>query len=178
MADFFERHKMPMTSVTSGQGDMVAEGVYSLCVQIVNVGYVEAGADWFLIDAGMLEGAGPIIEQAEELFGVNRPPRAIVLTHGHFDPIGAMPDLLKAWDVPIYAHEAEVPYLTGKAEYPPGDPSVGGGLVSGMSPTFPHDGLDLGNRVNVFQDEAVPGMTGWRVIHTSRSWPCRIMADM
>jgi hypothetical protein len=31
-------------------------------------------------------------------------------THGHFDHVGAREKLAEKWDVPIYAHELEVPY--------------------------------------------------------------------
>ena len=50
----------------------------------------------------------------KERFGENNKPKAIVLTHGHFDHVGAVVDLVRKWDVPVYAHEAELPYLTAE----------------------------------------------------------------
>jgi len=38
------------------------------------------------------------------------PPAAIVLTHGHFDDVGALPALVEQWPVPVYAHSAEMPH--------------------------------------------------------------------
>jgi len=38
--------------------------------------------------------------------------RAIVLTHGHFDHVGGINDLLAAEDVPVYAHRADAAALT------------------------------------------------------------------
>ena len=35
------------------------------------------------------------------------------------------------------AHPLEMPYLTGRSEYPPPDPTVGGGVFSRLSPLFP-----------------------------------------
>ena len=36
-------------------------------------------------------------------------PRMILLTHGHWDHVGAIPDLLAKWpDLPVYAHEKEL----------------------------------------------------------------------
>ncbi|MDY0395290.1 MBL fold metallo-hydrolase [Virgibacillus halophilus] len=37
-----------------------------------------------------------------------------MLTHGHFDHVGGLVDLVKEWEVPVYAHSLEFPYLTGK----------------------------------------------------------------
>ena len=56
--------------------------------------------------------------------GAGAPPEAIVLTHGHFDHAGSALQLAEYWDVPIYAHRLEMPYLTGKADYPPPDPTI------------------------------------------------------
>lgn len=36
-------------------------------------------------------------------------PKMILLTHGHWDHVGAIPDLLEKWpDLPVYAHEKEL----------------------------------------------------------------------
>jgi hypothetical protein len=45
-------------------------------------------------------------------------PAAIVMTHGHFDHVGALASLAERWDVPIYAHPLELPYLDGRSSYP------------------------------------------------------------
>jgi glyoxylase-like metal-dependent hydrolase (beta-lactamase superfamily II) len=71
------------------------------------------------------------------------------------------------WDVPVYAHTAELPYLTGGADYPPPDPTVGGGPGARLSPVFPEKGIDLGDRVQALpESKDVPGMPGWRWVHT------------
>jgi glyoxylase-like metal-dependent hydrolase (beta-lactamase superfamily II) len=44
----------------------------------------------------------------------------MVLTHGHFDQVGALKALTGQWDTPVYAHHLEQPYLEGSAAYPPG----------------------------------------------------------
>ncbi|HYE49447.1 MAG TPA: MBL fold metallo-hydrolase, partial [Azospirillaceae bacterium] len=95
---------------------------------------------WVLVDAG-LEGAAPlIVEAAEARFGAGTKPTAIVLTHGHFDHVGAFPEILERWDVPVYAHEAELPYVTGRLDYPPPDPTVGKGMMALMSFAYPNKG--------------------------------------
>src|SRR5690349_15288488 len=67
------------------------------------------GGKWVLVDAGVPGMADRIRDSARERFGASV-PQAIILTHGHFDHVGALRDLAEEWNVPIYAHEAELPY--------------------------------------------------------------------
>lgn len=123
--------------------------------------------EWVLIDAGMPMSASSIRQSAERLFGRSSRPAAIVLTHGHFDHVGGLPDLADAWDVPVYAHELELPYLVGRSSYPPPDPAVGGGAMSFLSRFYPRGPINLGSRVELLpKDGSVPGMPGWEWIHT------------
>jgi glyoxylase-like metal-dependent hydrolase (beta-lactamase superfamily II) len=141
-----------------------------LRIAFVNVYFAGApggGAPWALVDAGLAMGAATILRVAAERFGVDARPAAIILTHGHFDHVGALEALLGVWDVPVYAHMAELPFLTGSADYPPPDPTVGGGIMARLSPMFPEEGIDLGDRVRALPaDKDVPGMPGWRWVHT------------
>ena len=43
-------------------------------------------------------------------------PEAILLTHGHFDHIGALEAVMKQYEIPVYAHIIEKEYLTN-ADY-------------------------------------------------------------
>lgn len=122
---------------------------------------------WILVDAAVAIGATQILNVAAERFGPDSRPAAIVLTHGHFDHVGALEALLGVWDVPVYAHTLELPFLTGEADYPPPDPTVGGGLMARLSPLFPERGIDLGDRVHPLPSTGeIPGMPGWRWVHT------------
>ena len=98
---------------------------------------------------------------------MTRPPEAIILTHGHFDHVGSLERLLQLWDVPVYAHTLELPYLTGRSSYPPPDPLVGGGAMAWSSKLYPRGPIDLDGRAQALPDDhTVPGLPGWRWIHT------------
>jgi glyoxylase-like metal-dependent hydrolase (beta-lactamase superfamily II) len=138
---------------------------------IVNVvfvgGRLSGGGKWVLVDAGLPGTAGMIRSAAEARFGDIGPPAAILLTHGHFDHVGALTTLAAHWDVPIYAHSREQPYLNGKASYPKPDPTVGGGLMSWSAPLLPRGPIDVSRWLRVLPaDGSVPPLPGWRWIAT------------
>src|SRR4051812_11438627 len=137
---------------------------------IVNVVFIgQRGAhdrDWVLVDAGLMGMKSLIQSAAAERFGPRSRPRAIVLTHGHFDHVGVLEDLAEEWNVPVYAHELEKPYLDGSRAYPPPDPGVGG-LIARASPLFPREPVNVGQRLRILpRDGTVPPLPGWRWIHT------------
>lgn len=147
----------------------VAPGVLGLRTWIVNLYFVgtAGGGGWMLVDAGMPLSAHKIIAAAEAHFGHGTQPMGIVLTHGHFDHVGSLQTLLKHWNVPVYAHEMELPYLTGKSSYPPPDPTVGGGLMARSAPLFPSKPINLGAQVTLLPaDGTIPDLPGWRWIET------------
>jgi glyoxylase-like metal-dependent hydrolase (beta-lactamase superfamily II) len=160
---------IPATSIGSGVGMEVLPDLYCHTVQIVNillVGNPET-KDFVLVDAGMPDSANEIISATEERFGPNSRPKAIILTHGHFDHVGAIIELVNHWEVPVYAHELEMPFLTGQMSYPEPDSTVEGGMVAKMSPLFPNEAIDLSDHVEKLpSDGTVPHMQGFRWIHT------------
>lgn len=147
----------------------VVADVHGLRVGIVNVYFIGApGSDsWVLVDAGLHGSAGHIVRAAERLYGPGARPGAIVLTHGHFDHVGALHTLLERWDVPLYAHEMELPYLDGRSAYPPPDPTVGGGGMALMSRLYPAGPFDFGANLQPLPaDGAIPFAPGWRWVET------------
>ncbi len=120
-----------------------------------------------LVDAG-LPGTRPVIDHAiAHRFGAGARPAAIVLTHGHVDHVGTLESLAADWDVPIYAHPHEMPYLNGTSAYPPPDAHVGGGLMAVFSTLFPRKPIDVKRWLHALpEDGSVPGMPGWRWLHT------------
>ena len=155
-------------------GDAVGDGIRALgsdlayrrlvMVNVVFVGTPDAGdRGWVLVDAGIPGAKGLIKGAAEARFGAGARPAAIVLTHGHFDHVGVLEDLAEEWDVPVFAHAAEQPYLDGSAAYPPADPTVGGGALALLSPLYPTKPVDVASRLVILPaDGTVPPLPGWR----------------
>ena len=173
----FQHTYIPLTSLTSGMGIEVKEDIYVLNTQIVNVTLVGLPNhdDFVLVDAGMPKADDEIIEAVEKRFGEGSKPKAIILTHGHFDHVGALEALLEKWDIPVYAHELELPYLTGQRNYPEPNTKAAGGLVPDIARFFPNHGIDIGNKVHPLPaDGTVPDMPGWEWIHTPGHTPGHI----
>ncbi|MBN8873909.1 MAG: MBL fold metallo-hydrolase [Rhodospirillales bacterium] len=138
---------------------------------IVNVAFVggrlTGAGNWVLVDAGLRGSAGIICNAATTRFGDEGPPAAILLTHGHFDHVGALHSLAERWNVPIYAHSLELPYLSGQASYPPADPTVGGGIMAAMASLYPRGPIDVSRWLRPLPaDGSVPALDGWRWLHT------------
>jgi metallo-beta-lactamase superfamily protein len=108
--------------------DAIATGVVGLRILFVNLSAVQGPVGWTLIDGGLGGTANRIEQWAKTHFGKTA-PNAIVLTHAHFDHVGAIEELTRTCQIPVYAHREEMPYVTGERSYPPPDPSVGGCLV-------------------------------------------------
>ncbi|WP_087001694.1 MBL fold metallo-hydrolase [Rhizobium sullae] len=161
-----------------GSRILLADIAY-LKLSIVNAifcGSPTAGdGSWVLVDTGLPTSAETIAQTAERRFSARSRPEAIVLTHGHFDHSGSAETLAARWDVPVYAHPLEHPYLNGGASYPPADPWVGGGTFSLLSPLFPRKPIDLGDRLKSLpSDGSVPGIPEWSWIHTPGHAPGHI----
>lgn len=148
----------------------------TLLSNVVYAGLPGAGdRNWLLIDAGVTGMCGrKILHSAEHRFGQGARAFAIILTHGHFDHIGAVKQLAQQWDCPVFAHIDEHPFLNGTQSYPPPNPWAGG-MMSLLSPALPCGPIDLGNYLRALPlDGSLPGMPGWRWIHTPGHTPGQI----
>jgi glyoxylase-like metal-dependent hydrolase (beta-lactamase superfamily II) len=152
----------------------IAPDVGWLPISFVNAYFIgRPGGGWILVDTGLPGRTKQILEAAEARFGSGAAPESIVLTHGHFDHAGSALALAEHWDVPIYAHRLEMPYLTGRSEYPPTDPTVGGAIAF-LSRFMPSEARNLTGRIRQLQPNEVPGAAGWEWIATPGHSPGHI----
>lgn len=134
---------------------------------VVNAALVGTSDNYIIVDTGLENSADFILKCIEERFGRNSKPKAIVLTHGHFDHVGSVIKLCELWNAPVYIHQLEIPYVTGKRDYPRADSSVDEGMVAKLSPTFPHKSIDITPYVEALPENgSIPGMPEWKWIHT------------
>jgi glyoxylase-like metal-dependent hydrolase (beta-lactamase superfamily II) len=154
--------------------EQAAAGVSGLRIVFVNVYAVtHSDGSWTMVDAGLPFSANLISKWAERHFA--KPPAAILLTHGHFDHVSAARELAEKWDISIYAHPREFPYLNGEREYAPPDFGAGGGLMSLLSPLYPRGPIQLGDRLLPLPLEhdatvAAP-IPEWTIVHTPGHTP-------
>lgn len=155
----------------------VTADVAGLRTLIANLYFIDApgkSSEWILVDAGVGRCAAEIIAAAESRYGAEARPAAIILTHGHFDHVGGLPELLEKWNVPVFAHRLELPFLDGRSSYPPGDPGVGGGAMAWLSFVYPREPLNLKNLHELPKDGSVPFLPDWCWIHTPGHTPGHI----
>lgn len=171
-----DNRAIPMTSVDSGKLREVAPDVAYYTNQIVNLVLIgEPGGNWVLVDAGMPKSGTELIEVAAKRFGAGNAPAAIILTHGHFDHVGSIVDLILEWNVPVYAHPLEAPFLTGQQAYPEPDTSVEGGMLAKISSLYPNDPIDIHEALQPLPaDGTVPHVPGWRWVHVPGHTPGQV----
>jgi glyoxylase-like metal-dependent hydrolase (beta-lactamase superfamily II) len=169
---------IPMDKIPFREQDIVpleniAPDVIGVRTLIVNVYAIfRSRSEWILLDSGLPHCEARILKWVENNFGSGTRPSCILLTHGHFDHTGSVQELAAEWDVPVYVHPLELPFVTGKSEYPPPDPSVGGGLMALLANLYPRGPIDLGSRIRTLpEDGSIPGFSDWRWIHTPGHTP-------
>lgn len=149
----------------------IAPGVAILPTLIANAYLVGDDSSWVLVDACTPGNEQRIRNAARKRFGRASRPSAILLTHGHFDHAGSAAHLADGWGVRIYAHAAEIPYLTGQCYYPPFNLSSPG-FFTRIARFFPTSTVNLGTRLDALHpSQPVPGLPDWEVIETPGHTP-------
>lgn len=136
---------------------------------VANAYLVGNRQSWVLVDSGTPRSEGKLLDAAAKRFGADCRPRAIFLTHGHFDHAGAAPALAARWQVPVFAHARELPFLTCLAPYPPHDTSQPG-FFTKLVRFFPPITIDVRQSVR----ELNGGIEGWEIIETPGHTPGHI----
>lgn len=149
----------------------IAPGVAVIPTLIANAYLVGDDASWVLVDACTPGNESRIQRAAKRRFGPSGRPRAILLTHGHFDHAGSAGPLADAWGVRIYTHSLELPFLTGQSHYPPFDLSFPG-FFTRIAKFFPTSTVNLGTRVVALDPkQVIPGLPDWETIETPGHTP-------
>ncbi len=144
----------------------IARNVAVIPMSLANAYLVGDTQAWVLVDSGTPGNEARIKQAVEARFGAGAKPRAIVLTHGHFDHSGSAPELAEMWNVNVYIHRLELPYVTGKATYPPIDVTAPGAF-SFLARFFPSKAVNLGKRAVEWNgDLAKFSVPGWKAIYT------------
>jgi len=159
----------PVTNIA--QPSEIAKGVWlvSRGTGKSNVYLVRSGPSWTLIDAAWAHHGELIRKSAEMLFGVNAPPAAILLTHLHPDHAGSAAELARAWSVPVYVHQGELPLPSGKLAY--SDPIDR--VIGPFTRFLPEGEFEACLRLATAFDPAagVPGLPGWQCVPTPGHTP-------
>ncbi|WP_085506855.1 MBL fold metallo-hydrolase [Thalassobacillus devorans] len=174
--DKHEEHLQEGWKMDHAEPDIIKEdlAIYQTLVANVCMIGAEGSDDWVLIDTGIARYGERIQAACEKRFG-NRPPKAIILTHGHFDHVGSAKYLCKHWNVPLFVHPMEWDYVIGRRDYPVGDSTVGGGTIALLSPFFPSRGKNLAKFAEKLpEDGSLPFLPDWRYIHTPGHTPGHI----
>ncbi len=145
-----------------------------------NVYLVRAGASWALVDAGWAQDAERIRSAVRSVLGPETDPSAILLTHVHPDHSGAARELAATWGCPILVHPAEIPIATGdfKAMVSYAGP-LDRWLVLPLMRAIGRrrreailEAGNLGGAVRPLEpDGSIPGIDGWRWMHTPGHTP-------
>ncbi|MDX1935316.1 MAG: MBL fold metallo-hydrolase [Capsulimonadales bacterium] len=162
-------------------GTEIAPGVWWCDLGPVNAYLVgEPGGPWSVVDTGLSLHFDALRAAADARFGPDSRPEAIYLTHGHPDHAGSALALAAFYDAPVYVHRRELPFVTGRAVYPPPDPTVGGALAWMVRLYPPMKPIDLGMWVHALPasegipSDDLPGMAGWQVVETPGHAPGQV----
>lgn len=164
MEEDLNNHEMSFTFIPKGNGIELRTDLYCYTIGTVNtimLGDPNQG-NWVMVDAGAPGSGQEIISASKHRFGSDNKPSAILLTHGHAEHVGGIREMLQEWEVPVYAHPLEIPFLSGEKDYAEPDPSANGEQKPQISFTYPFPGSEVENYLLPLpNDHTVPCLNDW-----------------
>lgn len=141
---------------------------------LVNLYVIQIEGRVIMVDAGVSLSASTLRAWFRNKFQ-KETPDAVILTHAHFDHIGAISSFLQHGEFPIYLHENERTYAEGNPYLPP-DPTVGGGALALSSILYPRKCESFAAHVRVLSGEegAIDLLPGWTWFSTPGHTPGHI----
>lgn len=147
------------------KAEIIAQDLIRIPTGIANAYIIGSYQNWVLVDSGTPGNKSNILSAVREQLGHKAIPRAIVLTHGHFDHAGSASDLAREWGVSIYVHRRELPFVDGRSAYPPPDPTVGG-FMAQVIRFIPNMKFNLQPHLRELHAGELPWLRNWQVIET------------
>lgn len=125
-----------------------------MIIKTIPAGVYEANC-YLLVDedtkeCGIIDPGGDAKKIEAIIKSLNANPKYIILTHGHFDHVGGVIELMDVYNIPYYISETDEKYMEK-------DNSVFGTLPKASSYLKDGDTIELGN--NVIKVIATPGHT-------------------
>ncbi len=152
---------------TKVKAKKILPDVIMLDFTIVNAYIVGQANDWVLVDTGLVNTFDDILETLQTYFKEYSRPNAVILTHGHYDHVGCLKDIIDRWNLSIYAHELETPYLVSERNYQIALPAMYQDFFVRIVPDFSDEPLEIeSNLKKLPEDGTVPGMKDFRWIYT------------
>jgi glyoxylase-like metal-dependent hydrolase (beta-lactamase superfamily II) len=146
----------------------IIDGLHQITGLIGNV-YLLVGSDLVLIDAGAPWGAARVLRCIEHLGCKPEDLKHILITHGDFDHVGGLADLIAATGAKAYAHPLEAEAIA--AGQPPRRVMHGWRrlLSMGLKVYARAKAAPIAQTLN--DGDIVPVLSGLRVIHTPGHTP-------
>jgi glyoxylase-like metal-dependent hydrolase (beta-lactamase superfamily II) len=130
-----------------------------------------------LVDTGASFMSGGILKQLNRLH--RNGLKKILLTHGHADHVGSVRAICRQYNVPVYAHEQEIPYMEGRMPYP-GRSKIEKLLEPGTARPLPakQEAAEKLERIGSLEPYHTPGHSPGHVVYYHRQDDVLLAGDL